>query len=99
LKDKEGIILTVTVRPRARQQKIEKINTNEYKVSVLSPPIRGKANQEVVKLLASYFNLSPSKVKIIKGEKSRQKLIRLEVNGLMQNKMQDLKLGVKGSYF
>ncbi len=82
MKDKRGIVLTVTVRPRAHQQKIEKIDSTTYKVSVHSPPLKGKANQEVIKLLASYFKLPPSRLKILKGQKTSQKLIRLETRRL-----------------
>ena len=77
MKYKEGSVVMVKVRTRARQQRVEKISSTAYRVSVFSPPVKGKANQEVVKLLASYFNLSPSEIKIIKGKKSPQKLIRI----------------------
>ncbi|MFQ5721651.1 MAG: DUF167 domain-containing protein [Candidatus Aminicenantales bacterium] len=80
MKDNQGIVLTVTVRPRTPQQRVERIDSTTYKVSVHSPPVRGKANQEVIKLLAFYFNLPPSKLKIIKGQKSGQKLIRIEAD-------------------
>lgn len=80
MKDKYRIYLSIKVRPRAGKRQVEKISSSEYKVSVLSPPTKGKANREVVEVLASYFGLSLSQVKILRGEKSRQKLILLEVD-------------------
>lgn len=41
-------------------------------VRVTSPPEKGKANKEVIKILSKYFN---SKVRIISGEKNREKFI------------------------
>ena len=80
MSEKERIYLSVKVRPQARQRKVEKISPSEYKVSVISPPSRGKANREAVETLASYFDLAPSRIKILKGEKARKKLIILEVD-------------------
>jgi uncharacterized protein (TIGR00251 family) len=66
------------VQPRASKQQIKKVGEGEYKVCVLSPPSKGKANKEVIELLSSHFHLSPSRVKITKGQKSRKKVVVLE---------------------
>ena len=73
-----NVRLKVKVQPRARQQQVQKIGEMEYTVRVLSPPAEGKANKEVIELLASHFHLPPSRVKILKGKKSRQKIVILE---------------------
>jgi uncharacterized protein (TIGR00251 family) len=51
------------------------INGNEIKVSLKSKPEHGKANQELLKLLSNYFQVSSDKIKIIQGIKSRKKII------------------------
>lgn len=89
---KEKIYLSVKVKPQARHRKVEAISPSEYKVSVLSPPSRGKANREVVETLASYFDLPSSRVKIMRGEKSRQKLVLLEVSEKQVLKFRDKKI-------
>ncbi len=78
MSDDKTICLKVNVQPRARKQKIQKIGQNEYKIHVLAPPSEGKANKETISVLASHFHLPPSRVKIAKGQKSRQKLVVLE---------------------
>jgi len=78
VKRKEKTRLAVKVRASARERKVERVGPAEYKVSVISPASQGKANREVVETLASYFNIAPSQVKIIRGETSRRKLILLE---------------------
>jgi uncharacterized protein (TIGR00251 family) len=72
------IFLNVRVHPRARNQEVQKIGEREYRVRVLSPPSEGKANKEVIAVLASHFHLPPYRVKILKGKKSRQKVVALE---------------------
>lgn len=70
--------LTVRVRPGSRQAGVEKLAPGEYKVSVISPAERGEANREVVARLAEYFGVPPSRVRIVRGEKSRLKLIAID---------------------
>ena len=50
---------------------------NVFIVRVSEPPREGKANQAVIKLLAQQFGISKSKIKIINGFKSRNKLVEL----------------------
>ena len=53
--------------------KIEQVIENDLLiVKVRAPPEKGKANKAVVKLLSKHFN---AKVRIISGEKSREKVI------------------------
>lgn len=80
MKGKERILLTIHVYPRSRKREIEKLDSGEYRVRVLSPPFKGEANKEVIETVASYFNLPPSRIKIAKGLKSRRKLIILELD-------------------
>ncbi|GAH65112.1 unnamed protein product, partial [marine sediment metagenome] len=42
-------------------------------------PIKGKANREVVKLLASYFKIPESRIRLIKGFKQRNKIFELKI--------------------
>jgi len=77
---KEKIYLSVKVRPRARHRRVEKISPSEYRVSVISPPSKGQANREVIEILASHFDIRPSRIRILRGERSRQKLVLLEVD-------------------
>ena len=80
MKGKNKVYLTVRVQPRARKPGIEKVSSGEYKIRVLAPPSKGEANKEVVETIASHFGLPPSRVQIIRGQKSRRKLVLLEVH-------------------
>lgn len=74
----KNIRLSVKVHPNARKQDIQRIGEGEYKVHVLSPPTEGKANKELIHLVASHFSLPPSRVSIARGRKSRKKIVILQ---------------------
>lgn len=67
----------VKVKPNAKVEKIEKIDETHFSVFVKAPPVEGKANEAVVELMASYFNVPKSRVKIISGFSSRNKVIEI----------------------
>ena len=70
--------ILVTVKPRAKKSEVKKISETEYAVSVHAPAREGKANGAVVELLADYFSVSKSSVKIIRGQTGRRKLVEIE---------------------
>jgi uncharacterized protein len=59
-------------------QSVKETGPGEYNVRVLSPPEKGEANRELLRLLADHLEVPPSRLKIIRGLTSRQKLISLE---------------------
>jgi len=48
---------------------------------VTSPPVGGKANKALCKLIAKRVGVPPSRVSVVRGEKSRDKLIRIDGMG------------------
>lgn len=45
---------------------------------VTAPPVDGKANRALCKLIAKRLGVAPSRVSVVRGEKSRDKLVRIE---------------------
>lgn len=68
----------VKAKPNAREEKVEKIDENNYIVSVKEPPIKGKANDAIRNALAVYFKTGSSLVKIVSGFSSRNKVIEIQ---------------------
>jgi uncharacterized protein len=68
----------VKVRPRARKTEIESIEGKEIVASVKAAPEKGKANAELVSMLASEFGVAKSEVVIVSGMSSRVKLVRID---------------------
>ncbi len=70
--------INVKVITRASNNDIEKVNDVNYVVRTTIVPTKGKANKVVQKLLAKYFGVAKSRVQIIKGEKSKNKIINID---------------------
>ena len=69
--------IIIKAKPGNREDKIEKIDEANYIVYVKAPAINGKANTAIIKLLADYFDISPSLVQIISGYMSRTKVVEI----------------------
>ncbi len=70
-------LLTVRVHPGSRRTGVERLAEDEFRVHVLSPPEKGRANKDVVAALGDYFGLPAGRIRIVRGEKSRVKMIAL----------------------
>lgn len=69
--------ITVHIRPGAREADIEQIDEESYKVWVTSAPEKGNANAEMIRLLSEHFDVPKTSIKIIKGDKGREKVVEI----------------------
>jgi uncharacterized protein YggU (UPF0235/DUF167 family) len=67
----------VKVKPNAYEEKVEKIDDNHFNISVVEPPANGLANRGVVKVLADYMKIAPSRIRVAKGFTSKQKVVEI----------------------
>jgi uncharacterized protein len=75
----QNIILSCRVIPNKPESKITgKSENGTYKIEIKAPPIEGKANRELIRIIAKLLGLSKSQVIIIKGLNSKNKLIRID---------------------
>jgi len=81
IRDRLGDTVEVRVTPRAPSSRVEvELGADgaiEIRVRVTAPPERGKANREVVKLLARELGIAPSAIEIVRGAGSRRKTLRI----------------------
>lgn len=75
-------IIQVKVIPKSSKQRISEVSPENFKVWVHSAPEKGRANEEVIELMSDYFNIPPSRVKLIKGERSRTKTLAIDMDTL-----------------
>jgi len=68
--------IQVKVKPNSKTQEVSQ-EGNSFTVKVKEPPREGKANQAVVKLLAEHFGVPQSRVRILSGFGSRNKVIEV----------------------
>ncbi len=71
--------INVLVKPNAKQRKIEEIDIENYHVWIKATPKNNLANLELIFLLAKFFNTSEDKIKIIKGQKTRKKIVVISI--------------------
>ena len=67
----------VKAKPKAKEEKIEKVSENSFIVWVKKPPRKGLANKAISRALAEYFDTSPSKIELVSGFSSKQKLFEI----------------------
>lgn len=72
-----GAEFALKVTPRARREEISRDETG-LKVTVFAPPEDGKANAAVQALLAHALGVAKSRLVLVRGATSREKLFRLE---------------------
>ena len=67
----------VSIKPNAKVKKVEKIDESHFKVWVKESPVDGKANLALIKALAGYFDIAPSRVEIISGHSLKKKVVEI----------------------
>ena len=70
------MLLNIKVIPNAKKEQIKK-SDNGLRIYVTVPPEGGRANRAVIKLLSKELDIAKSKIEIIKGEKTREKIIKI----------------------
>jgi len=73
----DAILLKVYLQPKASKNEIVGPYRDGIKVRVTAAPVEGMANEVLLKFLAKEFGVTPSSVEIVKGVRSREKLIRI----------------------
>ncbi len=71
----QGGVFEVRVQPRAKRTRILGIQDGRLKVALASPPIDGRANEELREFFAEVFSVRRNAVVVLTGEHSRYKLI------------------------
>lgn len=76
--------LELQARPGSKKN-IFKINSeNQLIITINSPPVDGAANEALIKYLATFFWLSKRKVTLLKGQKSKNKILVLDFGDMNQ---------------
>ncbi len=70
------MIINIKAKPNSNENKVEKIDDLNFVVSVKDPPVQGRANRAIIKLLSEYFH-TPN-IRIVSGHISRNKIIAVE---------------------
>ena len=71
---------SIKVKPNSPYQKINEEADGSLTIRLKSPPVDGKANAELIKLLANKFAVPKSNITIKLGLSSRQKLVLIDTD-------------------
>ena len=71
-------LLSVRLTPRAAREKLVAGPDGSYAAHVTAPPVEGAANDALRKLVAKAAGVAPSRVSVVRGQRSRQKVLRVE---------------------
>jgi uncharacterized protein (TIGR00251 family) len=72
-------VIQVKVKPSARESALQALEDGTYSASLMSPPVDGKANTELINLVAKHFNAPKSAVTIKSGAGARMKLVGIAI--------------------
>jgi len=77
--------LSVRVQPRASRNEVAGLVGETLKIRLTAPPVEGEANDACLAFLAKLLDLAPSRLAIIQGDRSRNKVVR--ITGLTQDEV------------
>jgi uncharacterized protein (TIGR00251 family) len=76
--DASAAQVTVRVRTRSHGDELLGFRDGVLQARVSAPPVDGKANRALCRLIAKRVGVAPSRVSVVRGERSRDKLVRVE---------------------
>ncbi len=66
------------LRPRGSRDELAGLRDGVLQAKVTAAPVDGKANRALCRLIAKRVGVAPSRVSVVRGEKSRDKVVRVE---------------------
>jgi len=70
--------INIKVIPRSSRNEVTgEMTDGTLKVKLTAPPVDGRANEALVELLAEHFDIAKSKIKIVRGLTSKNKMVEI----------------------
>lgn len=78
------LVVTVRVTPRAKRNEVGEVEHGMLRIRTTAAPADGRANKAVIKLLADFIGVAPSRIRLLRGPASRNKqfVVTAAANGL-----------------
>jgi len=86
--NEQGVRIAVRIQANARQNKIVGFQEGILHIKIAVPPVKGRANQELIRFLSAILGLSKSHLSIEKGLTSKNKIIAIK--GQSKNQVESL---------
>lgn len=75
--DGATLTLTLHVQPGAKRTGAAGLHGNALRIRLAAPPVEGKANRALIAWLAQAFEVPERRVRLLRGEKSREKVVEI----------------------
>jgi uncharacterized protein (TIGR00251 family) len=72
-----GWSISVHVQPSARRSRVIGIHDGALRVQIAAPPVDGRANDELVRLLARLLEVPPTSIRLAAGPRGRRKRVEI----------------------
>lgn len=72
---KNGVLIPIRVKPRARANKIDGVRNGVLLLSVSAPPVDSAANDAVIAVISKALHVAKSTLSLTHGHKSRDKTV------------------------
>ena len=73
----DELALCVRVQPRASSNEVLDVRNGRLLIRTTAAPADGKANKAVIRLLASFLGIPPSRIRVIRGQTQCNKVLRI----------------------
>jgi uncharacterized protein YggU (UPF0235/DUF167 family) len=71
-------LLSIRLTPRAARERLAAGPDGGYVAHVTAPPVEGAANDALRRLVAKAAGVAPSRVSVVRGQRGRQKVVRVD---------------------
>ncbi len=70
--------IAVQIYPGAAKNEITGMQNDVLRIKIAAPPVKGKANKELIEYLSHLLGITKDRIEIIKGATSKNKLISID---------------------
>jgi len=70
--------ISVRLQPRARRNEVVGERGEAIVIRITAPPVDGKANAALCAFIAKAVQVAPGRVSVVRGQTSRDKVVRVE---------------------
>jgi uncharacterized protein YggU (UPF0235/DUF167 family) len=71
-------LLSIRLTPRAARERLAAGPDSGFVAHVTAPPVEGAANEALCRLVAKAAGVAPSRVSVVRGQRGRQKVVRVD---------------------
>lgn len=72
-----SFFISLLIQPNSKKTEIQGLHDNKLKVRIHSPPVDGKANEEVIRFFSKLLKIKKNQIDIVKGHTDKTKLLQI----------------------